>query len=142
MIFFRGKITSNLFFRLCNSDKNFLRSVDLNDENSNKAQKSSFHTYSSITSISISDYLNKLLICDSEGSIIMSTNPESWKNSQSFRVYSIFLLWVQMHLSITFYNFSNWSSLFQLQTRMKDTKIFLILIRCLLSSRGSKRTYA
>lgn len=40
--------------------------------------RSPFITNSSMTGISISDYLNKLFVCDSEGNVILSNNPKSW----------------------------------------------------------------
>ena len=33
-----------------------------------------------MTGINISDYLNKLFVCDSEGNVILSNNPKSWNH--------------------------------------------------------------
>lgn len=42
------------------------------DRDESRAHSSIFYTYSSLSSISQSDYLNKLLVCDNDGSVIIS----------------------------------------------------------------------
>lgn len=74
-----------------------MRSVNLDEDDNDHVDRSQFFTNSSITSINISDYLNKQLTCDSDGNIIVLNNPKSWNQKDELFSVNIFLViyWVK-----------------------------------------------
>ena len=85
-----------------------------------RSHSSLFYTNGTMNSIDQNDYLNKFIVCDSEGHVIVSSasNPKYWipKNQLMFNSFSVRLIWDYCLLQIKsnyfkVYSISKWPSL-------------------------------
>ena len=75
---------------------NHLSALDVNyniyniEKDESRAHSSLFFTYSSMSSIDQSDYLNKLLVCDYNGSILLSRSNDTkfWTQKYKMMIHS------------------------------------------------------
>ncbi len=60
------------------------------EKDESRAHSSLFFTYSSMSSIDQSDYLNKLLVCDYNGSILLSRSNDTkfWTQKYKMMIHS------------------------------------------------------